>query len=166
MRLGSRVALEEMYKRHFSYAVRLAEGIVGDTWWAEDLAAGAFARLWEKRGSVRDASAAKGYLVSTVRNMALSHIRDQRRLPVLRGIEDVVAEPGDVGRRFVEVERDRLLAEGMKRLTRHERQVLLLLVEGRTVKSIAQMRKTSRAAVHKVRSRGIGKLQRFVKYAM
>jgi len=86
-------SIEELFRAHGAWLVRLARMFVDDTAAAEDLVQEAFIRFHRNRHRLRDDAAAAGYLRATVLNLARDHNR--RGLMSLRHID---AHPvGSVG---------------------------------------------------------------------
>lgn len=77
--------------RHGLYAQALA--IVADAATAEDLVQEAFARVWHRRGRLKDLQRLDGYLYAAVRNLALDHAR---RTEHAEGGKVLAARPGAV----------------------------------------------------------------------
>jgi RNA polymerase sigma-70 factor (sigma-E family) len=88
-------AVGELFRLHGDELLRLALLLCGSRPLAEDLVQEAFARLWQRWGSLRDPDACVGYLRVTVVNLVRTSFR--RRLVELRHrvTHPAVVEPPD-----------------------------------------------------------------------
>ena len=72
---GSKSAFAALYDSYFSYLCACAATYVPDPVSAEELVNDVFVNIWEHRGRYR--VPLHGYLVNSVRNACISHIRSQ-----------------------------------------------------------------------------------------
>lgn len=72
---GSEPAFAALYDAYFSYLCACAATYVPDPVCAEELVNDVFVNIWEHRGRYR--TPLHGYLVNSVRNACISHIRSQ-----------------------------------------------------------------------------------------
>ena len=72
---GSESAFAALYDSYFSYLCACAATYVPDPVSAEELVNDVFVNIWEHRGRYR--VPLHGYLVNSVRNACISHIRSQ-----------------------------------------------------------------------------------------
>ena len=72
---GSEQAFAALYDVYFSYLCACAATYVPDPVSAEELVNDVFVNIWEHRGRYR--APLHGYLVNSVRNACISHIRSQ-----------------------------------------------------------------------------------------
>lgn len=72
---GSEPAFAALYEVYFSYLCACAATYVPDPVSAEEIVNDVFVHIWEHRGGYR--APMHGYLVSSVRNACISHIRSQ-----------------------------------------------------------------------------------------
>lgn len=70
---------ETLFRKERNRVVRAALGILGDDDLAEEVVQEAYARLWERRGTIRNPSSARAFLMTTVSRLALNSRRDLRR---------------------------------------------------------------------------------------
>jgi RNA polymerase sigma factor (sigma-70 family) len=79
VRTGDRAAMDVLYRRHRDAAVRAARRVVDPTT-AEDVASEAFLRVYTAVGAgAGPPQRLRPYLLTTVRNLAVSHVRHDRR---------------------------------------------------------------------------------------
>lgn len=76
------LVLEELYKdifhNNFERLFHYSFTIVGNNEDARDIAQTAFIKLWEKRNQIRFEQAARSYLYTTVYNLSLNTVRNQK----------------------------------------------------------------------------------------
>jgi RNA polymerase sigma-70 factor (ECF subfamily) len=87
---GNQCAYETIVLRYRAEAVRFAEGLLHDSYAAEDAVQEAFARLYVHRMDYHPNSSFKAYLYATVRNQCLDFLRQQRAKPVVELDEEAV----------------------------------------------------------------------------
>jgi len=76
---------------HLGVLHRLARRLARTRAEAEDLAQEGLIRAFERRGSLRDEARIRGWLLSTVRNLHLNRVRDEKpHLAVLSGLAGMV----------------------------------------------------------------------------
>src|SRR5712691_13230032 len=98
-RPSRREALALLYERHYAELVRLAFALTNDWALAEDLAQGAFVRVWRSWGNIRDPQSAPAYLRTSVVNLARRSLRRrllERRAWRWRGAGDLRSGHGKV----------------------------------------------------------------------
>jgi len=71
-------AIEQLFRRYYTYICRSVYRIIPDGNLVEDLAQEVFYELWRKREKISIKTSIKAYLRRAIRNKALNHIRDQR----------------------------------------------------------------------------------------
>ncbi len=76
--LSDEATFERLFKEHYAPLHRYAFRTVGDTDAAEEIVQATFARLWEKRHSLRIDGAPQAYLYRAVHNAALNHLEHQK----------------------------------------------------------------------------------------
>ena len=103
------------------YAQALA--IVADAAVAEDLVQEAFLRIWPRRSRLQDPASLDGYLAAAVRNLALDHLRRNRRT---QAKQLLVATPA--AKRASEGPDAELIDDALRRLPPEQREVVLLRV--------------------------------------
>lgn len=75
LRSGDHAAFEEIFRQWYEPAVRSATRILRDQGVAEELSQEVFFELWRRRESFPPESSAGAYLMQSVRNRALNHLR-------------------------------------------------------------------------------------------
>lgn len=75
LRGGDHAAFDEIFRQWYEPAVRSASRILRDPGVAEELAQEVFLELWRRRESFPPDSSAGAYLLQSVRNRALNHLR-------------------------------------------------------------------------------------------
>ncbi|MFD4841206.1 sigma-70 family RNA polymerase sigma factor [Achromobacter sp. NPDC058515] len=91
---GRRPALEAIYRQEGPRLLGVAQRLLRDRAWAEDIVHDAFVRIWNHAGSF-DASrgSARGWIYSITRNLALNALRDTSRET---GVDDDAAAALDI----------------------------------------------------------------------
>lgn len=90
---GDAAAFDELFARHAeAVRLRLAK-IVRDASAAEDLTQEVFLRLWTKAEQYNGSGSVEHWLLRTATNLALNHLRSQRRRPT----RPLQANDGDAG---------------------------------------------------------------------
>jgi len=73
---GNDAALAEIYRRHAGPMLRLAERLLGDTAWAEDVVQETFVRLWQQPGAFDiNRGSLRSYLLAMVYGRAIDRLR-------------------------------------------------------------------------------------------
>ena len=75
LRSGDHEAFNEIFRQWYEPAVRSAARIVRDTGVAEEISQDVFLELWRRRETLPPDSIAGAYLLQSVRNRALNHLR-------------------------------------------------------------------------------------------
>ncbi len=88
MARGDEAAFEIFVKRHFDIAYRVAWRVMGGAGDAEDVVQEAFVKLWRSPGQIRDAGAARAWLLRVVSNLAIDRLRKKQ--------PESMAEPPDM----------------------------------------------------------------------
>lgn len=91
MNRGEKDGLKEVYEEYISYIYQVIRNMLMSKEEAEDVTSEFFIRLWEKSGSYRPGSGHKGWMATIARNLAVDHIRKNKRMDVV----DFSAERGD-----------------------------------------------------------------------
>lgn len=91
MNRGEKDGLKEVYEEYISYIYQVIRNMLMSKEEAEDVTGEFFIRLWEKSGSYRPGSGHKGWMATIARNLAVDHIRKNKRMDVV----DFSAERGD-----------------------------------------------------------------------
>ncbi len=72
-------SFKSLFKSHFSSLCAFAVSFVHDEDMAKDIVHQAFIKLWEKRDAIDMEKQVKSYLFSTVHNLCLNYIRDNKK---------------------------------------------------------------------------------------
>jgi len=75
LRGGDHSAFDALFRQWYAPAVRAANRLLHEPAVAEDLAQEVFLELWRRREALPDGSSLGGYLLQSVRNRALNHLR-------------------------------------------------------------------------------------------
>ncbi|MCC6244539.1 MAG: RNA polymerase sigma-70 factor [Gemmatimonadaceae bacterium] len=75
LRDGDHRAFEEIFRQWYEPVVRSANRVLREASIAEELAQEVFLELWRRRESLADDSSVAGYLMQSVRNRSLNHLR-------------------------------------------------------------------------------------------
>jgi RNA polymerase sigma-70 factor (ECF subfamily) len=151
---GDQSALHFLYVRYADDVYRYVNGIVQDSYEAEDITQNVFAKLmtailkYEQRDVPFTA-----WILRVARNVALDHIRARRIVP----FEEVrVSDELDEQTR---VERYHCLRDALEGLPREQREVLVLRhIGGLSPTEIAERLHKSEASIHGLHHRGRGAL--------
>ncbi len=107
LRGGDHAAFDEIFRQWYEPAVRSATRILRDSGIAEELTQEVFLELWRRRESFPPDSSAGAYLLQSVRNRALNHLRhlqvQQRSIVHIEALTEP-AEQADAETRVSELE--------------------------------------------------------------
>jgi RNA polymerase sigma-70 factor (ECF subfamily) len=78
IRTGDESAFDTVFRAHYPQLVRFAESIVRDRASAEEIAQEVMLELWRRREALEVEQSFRAYLMRSVRNRALNHVRHQR----------------------------------------------------------------------------------------
>lgn len=76
---GNELALDYFFKLHYHPLRYFATSLVHEPMEAEDIVAGCFSKLWEKRSDFSNAENIKGFLYVTCRNYCFQFLRNLKR---------------------------------------------------------------------------------------
>jgi RNA polymerase sigma-70 factor (ECF subfamily) len=93
IRHGDEAAFEHLYRAFVPGLIAFAVGYVSTRTVAEELVQDLFLTLWRKRGELTIGAAVPTYLFTATRNLAIDHLRRERRL--VHWDEAVVGRIGD-----------------------------------------------------------------------
>lgn len=79
MRRGNRDGLKEVYEEYGSYIYGIVRQLLPVREEAEDITADFFIKIWEKADSYKKGHGHKGWMATIARNMAVDHLRKQKR---------------------------------------------------------------------------------------
>ncbi|HKM33621.1 MAG TPA: sigma-70 family RNA polymerase sigma factor [Lachnospiraceae bacterium] len=95
--------LKEVYEEYISYIYGIVRNMLINKEEAEDVTSEFFIRLWEKSGSYKPGSGHKGWMATIARNLAVDHIRKNKRVDIV----DFSAERGEESQEQASVSRNR-----------------------------------------------------------
>jgi RNA polymerase sigma-70 factor, ECF subfamily len=130
-RAGDARAFEALVRRYQRAVVTIACRFAHDLDDAEDLAQRAFINAAERAGGWRGGSF-KSWLFRIVVNLSKNYLRDTARFDRSEEAHEREAAPteAEAHERLERAEKQRLLREGIARLPRRQREVLLLRIDG------------------------------------
>lgn len=131
-----RDAFDELIRRYYGAMKGFANGIVRNPELASDIAQETFVRLWESRRKAAKIDSLKNYLYTSVRNIAMNHIRTERRLTERHGRIEF-DEEDNFWAAAIEEETFRLLDEAIEKLPPRSAMVLKLTLQGLPQEKIA-----------------------------
>lgn len=149
------------YMRYYAilvvYATRIIAAAGMTATEAEDIVQEAFCGMWEHPLAFENETALRSYLYTTVRNMCLDERKHRR---VVKQYEAFAAagSPPLAGIEPEEMEREEMLKrilDMIDAMPRRQREVFLLLIEGKRAKEIAAMMNISINTVKMQKRRGI-----------
>jgi RNA polymerase sigma-70 factor (sigma-E family) len=119
------VALDALFRTHYTDLLRLGQCLIGDRGRAEDAVQDAFVSLWANWAHLRDADAALPYLRSAVINRCRSRMRERLRLVVTADPGPGPAPGPSSEETLLHGERSASLAAAVRNLPRRQREVLV-----------------------------------------
>ncbi len=159
---GQPQALQGIYERYKAVLIRVAQALLNDPAWIEDVLHDVFVQFAAQAGRFRLKGSLKGYLAICVANRARNTNRqvravDPERLRAARTLTQDVTNPAWIAERS---EMHQVLISAMQQLPDEQRQVIALHVLGDLrFREIAQK---SNESIHTIQSRyryGLQKLQ-------
>lgn len=143
----------QLAEPHLGVIHRMARRLTRTRADAEDLAQETLIRAFERRSSLRESGRMRGWLLSTMRNLHLNRVRDEKpHLLVLQDIRGSAAEPkGNLEREIQDLVLSDELSLALRQLPPDQSEVLWLrAVEGLSYEELAEAMDTP---VGTVRSR-------------
>lgn len=86
MQSGDIRAFEQLFMSLYPGMCSIADHYLNDEVQSKDIAQEAFIKLWGKREEFKDIISVKSYLYTTVRNLSLNFIRDNRKSAEMPGV--------------------------------------------------------------------------------
>ncbi len=152
------------YRQFYPALCFFAFKITADKEISEDIASGAFMKIWQKHEKFSDALSVKKYLYRIVRNDALKHLAKEKRSAALQ--KEVIYLYGsnlehDCFHKLVSIETNRLLVAAIDTLPSECARVFrLMYLEGRSIKETAAVLQLSPSTVKTQKARGIEVLRK------
>lgn len=156
-------AFKELYRKYYKALVMHAFRFVADRDVAEDIVQEVFASIWERELEIKSESTIHIYLYNGVRNRAINYLDHQQvektylqRKKAENPEYDIHA--GDEELLMMESLYDRIF-ECIDQLSEKQRQVMLMMLEGKKVGYIAKALQLSTATVKTHRKRALETLR-------
>ena len=149
-----------LYYRPLSY---FAFKMLEDAAHAEEVAAGAFVKLWEHRAALTSPAGVKSWLFRTVRNGCLDHLRSSRRLRIGREGLEAAHEVAEVSalHHLIETEMIQQILVALETLPKGCREIFrLFYLEDKSLKEIAEELQVSVSTVKSQKARALELLRR------
>ena len=126
---GDTNALRDIYARYKDHLVSLATALLHDKTTAEDVVHDVFARLVQKQDTLRISQNLRGYLMTSVANMARQYFREHLKNPKSSLDSSDLNHPGKEippESRLEQDEKEQHLANALSVLPYEQREVILL----------------------------------------
>lgn len=156
---GKEKSFERIFFRYYRILVSFAEREGLNRMEAEDIALDVLHYVWEIRAGVMSAAALHTLIFTAMRHRILNQIRDEK---IHRRILQEHWETGDEEEFYDHVmdeEMCRILHEAISKLPTQSRQVILLILEGKSVAEIAELLSISVNSVKTYKLRAIRSLR-------
>ncbi len=159
---GSREAYDALFRVYYESMLLYALKILPYIEAAEDVVQGVFVSIWEHRVQFDHHKSIKRYLLTAVKNAALSLLRHPRHSHI--SLDDVHGLTMDIEEvfPFVEEEIYSLMFDAIDRLPDRCREVMLLSLDGKTNFEIADMLGVSVDTVKTQKQRAKAKLSKLL----
>lgn len=160
---GKEKSFERIFFRYYRILVSFAEHEGLNRMEAEDIALDVLHYVWEIRASVMSAAALHTLIYTAMRHKILNYIRNEKiHRRILRenwetGVEEEFYD------HVMDEEMYRILHEAISKLPPQSRQVILLLLEGKSVAEIAELLSISVNSVKTYKLRAINALRESLK---
>ncbi|GAA4339759.1 RNA polymerase sigma factor [Flaviaesturariibacter amylovorans] len=160
---GREEGLDHYFRAHYRPLSYFAYKLLEDASLAEEMAAEAFVKLWERRTSLSGAAGVKAWLFRTVRNACLDHLRAARRLRIGReGLEAASEAAGASALHYlIETEMVQQVLIQLETLPDGSREIFrLFYLEDKNLKEIAEELQVSVSTVKSQKARALELLRR------
>jgi len=165
LRLGSETAFDTIFYELYLSLCTYGFTITGDRVVAEDIAADAFIKVWERREIFQDFNRLKSYFYAIIRNEAINWFKAKKRRDVFESegaafvqIPEKLAWDG-----LVQAEVLRELYSGISKLPPQRQRVFKMLYqEGKSVKQVAEGLKVTTRAVRDHKREGLIFLRKII----
>lgn len=160
VRIGSEPAFAELVQRHLNLVYSAALRHVGIPAQAEEIAQAAFIILARKAASLRDGTVLEAWLYETTRLTAISFLRGERRRQFREQEAYVQSISGDSTENSAWRQLESLLDEAMERLSREDREVVVLrFFKDMKLRDVAEALSITEAAAQRRAARAVEKLR-------
>lgn len=158
---GDESAFRELFDRYMQPLCYFGFQLVRDRDEAKDIAIRAFENLWEQQQQSDTISAAKSYLYTSVKNGCLNYLRHRKIIErANRNLQQEPVTEAEVDAIVVQGELMQMIYAEIQALNPQQRQIILLnIVEGMSVRDIAEKLQISESHVRADRSRAVGYLR-------
>ena len=137
IRSGDMKAFEHLFMSLYPGMCNIANRYLNDEVQSKDIAQEAFIKLWGKRGELEDIISVKSYLYTTVRNLSLNYIRDNRKSMEIPGVLPDCIEP-DLKSMIIEEETIRALYSAIDHLPTQSARIVRMTLLGAKNQEIAE----------------------------
>lgn len=155
---GDTYAFRQLYDLYYPGVFRFAARFVNDRQVAEDITTESFIKLWTNRAEWTVTRSISSFLFTTVKNASLNHIRDHRRHEAHHALLLAQTEEA-IYPHEVTTEVFRILEMEIDKLTRQQRAVLQLYLEGKTSDEISQVLGIAEKTVRNLKSEAVKNLR-------
>ena len=159
LKIEDKAVFKSVFDDFFVTLCLFAERYVIEPEMAADIVQESFVRLWQRRSRFEHLHQVKSFLYVSVRNLSLNEIKHKRvRVAYCKQLES--GDPGHVfGEEIVEEESYRLLVQAIQKLPVQARRIMLLAMEGKTNKEIAEELGLSDGTVHSLKKTAYKRLR-------
>lgn len=159
IREGEKEGLKQIYQAYAGLIYAVVYDMTRQEEDAKDITSECFIRLWERADTYRFGGKHKAWLVTIARNMAIDHLRKQRRELPMEELPEAEQESGDFAE---EVVGSMSMQEAMKCLKPTEQEVLDLKILGDfTFREISKILRKPMGTVSWLYRSGIEKLRKY-----
>ena len=156
---GRAIGLEEWIRTYSDAMVRFAYSFLRSSAAAEDVVAECISRFFMRSRHFASEAQMRAYVMKSIRNRALDHLRKREREVPLEDLENVLGS-GDPAQQYWFRERDRILYRCIQQLPRQYALVLqLMYLENFDVSQISQILGMNAKQVYNLLSRARGSLR-------
>lgn len=160
--IGNRKAFNILTERYYKSLCAFAFQIVDDYDTAEDVVQDTLVNIWVKRSRLSEVEEIKSYLYASVRNLAISTLRTNKRNEAIKEKVEIIEE--DIYRNYIEQETYRLLMEAINQLPPRTSEVIRASLNGTKQQVISEEMGITIATVKALKADGIKKLRSLLKH--
>lgn len=159
---GREEGLDYYFRAHYRPLSYFAYKLLEDASLAEEVAAEAFVKLWEHRGTLSSGTGVKAWLFRTVRNASLDYLRATRRLRIGRTGLEAASEVAEASalHHLIETEMVQQILTTLESLPNGSRKIFrLFYLEDKNLKEIAEELQVSVSTVKSQKARALNILR-------